>query len=351
MKIMLVRHAESEANAKGINQGQKIDSSLSNLGKKQARQVAQRLKNEKIDLIYSSDLKRAKETAEQINKFHKLKIIYDERLREKDHPEEELEKFVNRLISFFNEIKNINKNILIVAHGGTNVSLLAISTGNREKGGKLVRRSKQCNTSISIIEKGGGKFSIQSINCIKHFKPDKKLIKIFEKVQKIPYRVCQFDETEVNEKLKFGDCRHKSTLLKKLLDKEGYKAKKMKVIFDWKDLPISKNILSLLKKSSTIWSHDALAVKIHGDYLFLDPTWNPELKKLGFPVTENWSGLENTKQITEGELEFYKEDDFNSRKEDILKQHNIHIKKEEAYRFAEELNKFFQKNGMEFSKA
>ncbi len=193
MRLILVRHAESKANAEGINQGQKIDTSLSKLGIRQAKQVAQRLKDEKIDIIYSSDLKRAKETSEQINKFHKLKIIYDKRLREKDHPEESIETFVNRLISFFDEIKKIDKNILVVAHGGTNLNLLAISTGDREKGGKLVRRYKQSNTSVSIIEKEGEHFKIQLINCIKHFKPDKKLIGIFEKVQKISYRVCQFD--------------------------------------------------------------------------------------------------------------------------------------------------------------
>lgn len=340
MRLILVRHAESEANAKGINQGQKIDTSLSDLGKKQANQVAQRLKEEKIDLIYSSDLKRAKETAEQINKFHKLKIIYDERLREKDHPEESIETFVARLLSFFNEIKNINKNILVVAHGGTNLSLLAISTGDREKGGKIVRRYRQANTSVSIIEKEGKHYKIHLINCIKHFKPDKKLIRIFEKVQKVQYKVCQFDESKVNEKLKFGDCRHKSTLLKKLLDEKGYKTKKMKVIFNWKDLHLPKRIILVLKKSSTIWTHDTLAVKVHGDYIFLDPTWNLELKRLKFPVTENWSGLEDTKQVTEGELEFYKEDDFNSKKEEILKKYNIHIDKEEAYEFADKLNKY-----------
>ncbi|MEM4230546.1 MAG: histidine phosphatase family protein [Candidatus Pacearchaeota archaeon] len=339
MRLILIRHAESEANAQEIHQGQKVDTSLSKKGIKQAKQVAQRLKDEKIDLIYSSDLKRAKETAVQINKFHKLKIIYDKRLRERD-ADEDLESFINRLVSFFDEIKNLNRNILVIAHGGTNLSLLAISTGDREKGGKLVRRYRQANTCVSIIEGEGNHFKIRLINCIKHLKPDRKLIKIFEKVQRIPYKVCQFNEQKISEKLKFGDCRHKSALLKKLLDKEGYKTKKMKVIFNWKDLPLPREVLSSLKKSSTIWTHDALAVKIHGDYIFLDPTWNPSLKKLGFPVTENWSGLEDTKQVTEGELEFYKEDNFNARKEEILKKHNIHIDKEEAHKFAEALNKF-----------
>ncbi|OGJ19951.1 hypothetical protein A3K73_03250 [Candidatus Pacearchaeota archaeon RBG_13_36_9] len=342
MKLILIRHAESEANAKGINQGQKIDTSLSDLGKKQAKQVAQRLKEEKIDIIYSSDLKRAKETAEQINKFHKLKIIYDKRLREKDHPEESIETFVARLISFFDEIKNIDKNILVVAHGGTNLSLLAISTGDREKGGKLVRRYRQSNTSVSIIEKEGKHFKIHLINCIKHLESDKKLIKLFEKVQKIPYRVCQFDESKIDKSLEFGDCRHKSALLKKLLEEKGYKAREYKVIFDWKDIPIPKGILGILKKSSTVWIHDAVGVKLYGDLIFLDPTWNPELERKGFPVTKNWSGLENTKQVTEGELEFHRRDNFNLQKEEILKKHKIRIDKEEARKFAAALNKWLE---------
>ena len=76
-KIILVRHGESIANAEGVSQGNKdewIDTHLSKKGKEQADKVAQRLKNEKIDIIYSSDLKRAKETAEAINKFHNVNI-------------------------------------------------------------------------------------------------------------------------------------------------------------------------------------------------------------------------------------------------------------------------------------
>jgi broad specificity phosphatase PhoE len=66
MKLIIVRHGESEANKKGIHQRRKdewSDTSLSKDGIFQAKQVAERLKDEKIDGIYASDLKRAKETA------------------------------------------------------------------------------------------------------------------------------------------------------------------------------------------------------------------------------------------------------------------------------------------------
>ena len=43
---------------------------LSSLGIEQARKLAERLKDEKIDVIFSSDLARAADTAKEIAKFH-----------------------------------------------------------------------------------------------------------------------------------------------------------------------------------------------------------------------------------------------------------------------------------------
>ncbi len=97
-KIILVRHGESIANAKGISQGNRnkwMDTSLTKKGKEQAKKLAERLKEEKIEVIYSSDLKRAKETAEEINKFHNLKIKFDKRLRDLMN-NESLENFIKK---------------------------------------------------------------------------------------------------------------------------------------------------------------------------------------------------------------------------------------------------------------
>ena len=91
---------------------------------------------------------------------------------------------------------------------------------------------------------------------------DQELIKTFEKVQKISYRVCKYDRNGVDKNLLFGDCRHKTGLLYKLIKKLGYDVKKVKVLFNWQDLPLPKEILLILKKSPTIWPHDSLKVKI-----------------------------------------------------------------------------------------
>lgn len=70
-KLYLIRHGQSEWNELNKIQGQK-NTSLTNLGKEQARSLANRLTSESIDMIYTSDLNRAYDTAkiisEQIDK-------------------------------------------------------------------------------------------------------------------------------------------------------------------------------------------------------------------------------------------------------------------------------------------
>ena len=158
-----------------------------------------------------------------------------------------------------------------------------------------------------------------------------KLVQLFEQVQKIPYRVCKFDKNLINSKLPYGDCRHKSELLYNLLIKEKYEVKRLKVEFDWTDLPIPADILAILKESGTIFSHDSLSVKINNKWVKVDCTWNPELEKKGFPITKNWNGKSDTKQVTEGKLKFFPNETYVKR---------IKIVKGEALKFAEELNKY-----------
>lgn len=344
MTFILIRHGESEANKQEHHQGRTdvwSNTPLSKKGRKQAGQVSERLKTEKIDYIFTSDLKRAKETAEIINKYHNKKIYPDSRLREK-RDEESTEEFIERLKGFLKYTSKLKANILVVAHGGVNQTLLAISTGDRKKGAELIQRVKMHNTSVSIIKKQGKHYNIELENCIKHLDSDKKLIKIFEKVQKIPYKVKPFNENEIDEKLKEGNCRHKSELLKQLLKEKGYIAKGLVVIFDWKDLPIPKRILNILKKSSTKQIHTAVRVKVHGNYLYLDPTWPKYLEKLGFPVTKNWSGLEDTKQVTQGKIRFFKNREIRDHKQEIFEQYGIKQNKKELHKFGEELNKWLE---------
>ena len=64
--VYFVRHGECEANAKGIIAGSEDDSPLTELGKQQAKDVAQRLKDLKLSLVVATPLFRTQDTAKII---------------------------------------------------------------------------------------------------------------------------------------------------------------------------------------------------------------------------------------------------------------------------------------------
>ena len=143
--IYIIRHGQTDWNIEHRTQGH-TDIALNKNGIEQAELITQKIVNFKIDNIISSDLKRAYMTAQIINKnFNKI-IETDKRLREfcfgtlegitrdkitqeiwndfnknpKQFNAETKEEIFNRIKSFINDIKsnNINKNTLVVTHGG-----------------------------------------------------------------------------------------------------------------------------------------------------------------------------------------------------------------------------------------
>lgn len=81
MKIYFTRHGLTEYNKERRIQGL-LDSPLALEGKEKAKELGVRLKDEGIEIIYSSDQKRAMDSAKIINEALKLDIIPDRRLRE-----------------------------------------------------------------------------------------------------------------------------------------------------------------------------------------------------------------------------------------------------------------------------
>lgn len=141
--IYFMRHGETEHNKQFRFQGH-LDIPLSETGISQVHEALEESKKYHFDKIYCSSLTRAKQSAVIINSYHKVEIIEDDRLKEiymgslqgrffKDLSKEEQElaftkpehfggeshdELCKRVISFFKEIENTNKNILIVSHGG-----------------------------------------------------------------------------------------------------------------------------------------------------------------------------------------------------------------------------------------
>ncbi|MBZ4645488.1 MAG: alpha-ribazole phosphatase [Petroclostridium sp.] len=83
LELILIRHGETDSNIKGTHLGW-TDIPLNEQGIKQAEHIANLLKNEPIDQVYSSPLKRAMQTAHAINKYHGKNIINLDAIKERN---------------------------------------------------------------------------------------------------------------------------------------------------------------------------------------------------------------------------------------------------------------------------
>ena len=84
MKLILIRHGETEWNKQRRIQGCRSDTRLSQKGLEQADRLAAVLRKERLDAIYASPMKRASETAQIIAEACKLPVQVFNELREID---------------------------------------------------------------------------------------------------------------------------------------------------------------------------------------------------------------------------------------------------------------------------
>jgi len=192
MKLFIVRHGETVENKTHIHQGH-LPGRLTKEGKEQAEKIAFRLKKEKFDYVYSSDLARASDTAKIIMKYHKGQhIIYSQELREinqgtatgkkhgtvdwkNDFPKgaETFVQLRKRLKKFFYKFhkKHVDDKVLIVAHGGSIRALIMVLFKKPFMYEKKVGLGKMPNTSLTILEIDENKnYKIKIFNCGKHLK-------------------------------------------------------------------------------------------------------------------------------------------------------------------------------------
>lgn len=184
MKLLLIRHGQTNENKDDIVQGQSCGI-LNHTGIKQAELLAEYLKDLPIDAIYCSDMQRTKDTLKPILNYHKCPVNYVAELREKSFGIFEMqnsqtyyqavsesglskitycppngESFIQmqeRVSKFWHALKNTyktapendNPKILCCAHGGTIRCFLALL--------KIMTLEKALlttinNTSITTIE-------------------------------------------------------------------------------------------------------------------------------------------------------------------------------------------------------
>lgn len=179
LRLTLIRHGQSVANAEGRLQGQ-MDFPLSVQGLKEANALGEWLADEEIDFIYSSDLSRAYQTAQEVAKHHDLDVIKQMDLREfhlgqfqgltrteiaERFPEyigmdwwtdrvagvEQKDQFEKRALGAVQTLleKHQGKRVLAVSHGGWISSLLMALLNIEWKGKRVFTIS---NTSMTTID-------------------------------------------------------------------------------------------------------------------------------------------------------------------------------------------------------
>ena len=84
MKLYVARHGQTEYNSKNLVCGS-TNLPLTELGKEQAKALAEKMKDKNIDIIIASPMTRAMQTAGAVSLATGLPVMMDERLREHDY--------------------------------------------------------------------------------------------------------------------------------------------------------------------------------------------------------------------------------------------------------------------------
>lgn len=195
VKIVLVRHGESEANASKVWQGQ-LNSPLSITGRSQAEALARRLRGRHFDMVASSDLRRAEETASALGvpvepspawremdlgawegrTFEEVRSTYAEHMAAIRAGEEvrfgetgeTLAGFAARIRQALGEMSERlgdEGRALVVTHGGV-IDVLVATLIGRQEGGRAAALAS--NTSLTTIGGTAERPMLESFNDAGH---------------------------------------------------------------------------------------------------------------------------------------------------------------------------------------
>ncbi len=196
MRLLIVRHGQSEGNATGVIQGH-LDFGLSELGWRQAEATAARLARTKIDRVIASPLKRAWDTAGVIagalgleaearpalteynigaisgltgpqvrERFPEMMAAYQRGERPRFPGEEGREEFLQRVSTALHSLRDTGETVVAVAHGGV-VGALCYAALGLDYGRPGMFRVANC--SITEFARGRtGRVVVQRVNDVCH---------------------------------------------------------------------------------------------------------------------------------------------------------------------------------------
>jgi hypothetical protein len=113
---------------------------------------------------------------------------------------------------------------------------------------------------------------------------NEQLISIFDQVRDIPYKI----PISIGEK--DCCCNGKHIMLKKAFENLGYECRYRVVSFKWSSLNLPSELYKISHEDDS--THVYLEVKIGGEWINVDATWDRRLSKV-FKINE-WDGESNT---------------------------------------------------------
>lgn len=175
MKLIFVRHGQTEWNAKRLLQGS-TDIPLNEAGMAQAESLRDALAETQIDFAVTSPLIRARQTAEAICSERAITIKEDERIAERNFGKfegaffdlgifdqwwlpgfdgsadqiEPLDDFCSRVASLLDELAERfpNQTVLMVAHGGVSIAVQRYFNGEPKTSQEAARFLPNCSPAI-----------------------------------------------------------------------------------------------------------------------------------------------------------------------------------------------------------
>lgn len=192
LRIIVVRHGQSEGNANGVIQG-RLDFGLSDLGWRQAEATAARLARERVDRVIASPLRRAWDTATVIagalglvaeardelleydigaisgltgrqvrERFPGIVAAYQRGERPRFPGEEGREEFLLRVSALLRDHRDADETVVAVAHGGV-VGALCYAALGLDYGRPGMFRVANCSVTEFARDRSG-RVVLQRVN-------------------------------------------------------------------------------------------------------------------------------------------------------------------------------------------
>lgn len=199
MKIIIVRHAQTDENVRGGNAARTSEVLLNKEGVRQAKKLGEHLKDAKITYAYVSPQKRAVHTAQEILAYHRGAIMHEvEYLRERHlgiferAPKDVWKKALSKLTDAWHLVKpekgesyhdvqqrvkeffkglfkkhSPEDTILLVSHGGP-LGVLLLDLLGKELTEENYRTHQPKNTEFTIVEVINDQPKINVLNSKEH---------------------------------------------------------------------------------------------------------------------------------------------------------------------------------------